>query len=171
MAFCFSVYSQDKLNKLSMNPVSLILASMNNFEFERGFADGKLGIAFYYGKTGNTTKAVNGYRIYASEQAISFNTYIKNVCKPAFWFGPRLSFTSSNIYDDKNPSNYATNIGTLGLSMSLGVQLVLGGLYISPYFAFGGAITNNLWGDAKYYGDLKESRFIINYGLKTGIAF
>ena len=147
------------------------MAGMNNLEYERGFAEGKIGIAFYYGKTGNTIKANNGYRINASEQSVALNAYIKNIGKPALWFGPKLSFISSDITDNNNPGNRATGIGTLGLSMSLGVQLVLGGLYISPYFSFGGALTNDLWGEAHYYGNLTPNRLIINYGLKTGIAF
>jgi hypothetical protein len=172
LSFCFYVYAQDKLNKLSTNPVSLIVANMNNFEFERGFSEGKLGVAFYYGKTGNVLKAVNGYKINASEEAVSFNIYLKNIGKPAFWFGPRLSFTSASISDEKYPTiNYANNIGTLGLCMSFGGQIVVGGLYLSPFFSLGGALTNNLWGEAKYYGNIKESHIIINYGLKTGIAF
>lgn len=154
-----------------MNPVSLIMAGMNNLEYERGFAEGKIGIAFYYGKTGNTIKANNGYRINASEQSVALHAYIKNIGKPALWFGPKLSFISSDITDNNNPGNRATGIGTLGLSMSLGVQLVLGGLYISPYFSFGGALTNDLWGEVHYYGNLTPNRLIINYGLKTGIAF
>lgn len=154
-----------------MDPVSLIVSGMNNFEFERGFSEGKFGVSFYYGKTGNSTRVVGGYKIYNTEQAVAFSYYFKNFDKSSFWLGPRLSFTSSTIVDDKNPSNYANNIGTLGLSASLGYQFALGSFHLSPFFAFGYALTDNLWGKAVYHGNLKSNPIIINYGLKTGIAF
>ena len=170
-SFCFSAFSQDRLNKVSINPVSLIGAGVNNFEYERGLAEGVLGISFYYGKTGNAIRPVNGYRINTSEQAIAFNVYLKNIGKPAFWFGPRISFASSDIVDDANTANYAYNIGTLGFGMGVGFQLVLGGFYLTPFANIGAAITNDLWGDLQLGGNLEPKTFLFNYGLKMGVAF
>jgi hypothetical protein len=169
--FCFSVFSQDRLNKVSFNPVSLIAAGLNNFEYERGLAEGKLGLAFYYGKTGNAIRPLNGYRINMSEQSLAFNIYVKNISRPAFWFGPRISFISSDIVDEDDPSNYAYNIGTLGLGLGVGFQLVAGGFYLTPFINIGGAITNDLWGELDYKGNLEPTRFLFSYGLKMGIAF
>ena len=58
-----------------------------NFEYERGFNDGKLGVSFFYGSTGNATREIEGYDLYASEQNVNVKFYNTNISQNSFWYG------------------------------------------------------------------------------------
>ena len=174
--------AQEKMNRLSINPIQLIGFNITNFEYERGFADGKLGVSFYYGNTGNTTRPIGGYNIYINEQNFSIKKYIRAISNSSFWYGGQISVASGSIrYDlpenatfadyDKYFDNGAYNIGTLGISGKFGYQFIIKSFYIDFYGGAGYAITNNLFRKAVYKGEIEETKFLLNYGLKLGIAF
>lgn len=72
-------FSQEKLNKISVNPIQLFGFNITNFEYERGFNDGKLGVSFFYGNTGNATRKVGDYNMNLSEQNVSVKGYLKPI--------------------------------------------------------------------------------------------
>lgn len=177
-------FSQEKLNKLSVNPIQLFGINLTNFEYERGFNDGKLGVSFYYGTTGDATRAVGDYKMYLTEQNVSIKRYLKSISNSSFWFGGQVSVASGRIvydydfdsdYDDKEYEKYvnnrATNIGTLGLTGKAGYQFVIGSFYLDFYGGLGYALTNNLFGNVEYKGDVEEEKILLIYGVKVGIAF
>ena len=177
-------FSQEKTNKLSMNPIQLFGFNITNFEYERGFNEGKLGVAFFYGNTGNATRAIGGYKMYLAEQNISIKGYLNSISKSSFWYGGQLSVASGDIiydYDfnseyneeerDKYFNNRAIDIGTLGVTGKVGYQLILGSFYLDFFGGLGYALTNDLFGDAEYSGEVEEVKLLLTYGIKTGIAF
>ena len=171
---CFSLqgFSQDKLNKLSVNPIQLFVFNITNLEYERGFCDGKLGVSFFYGGTGRTTRSIGRYRMYMTEQNISVKGYTRGINNNSFWYGGQLSVASSSIYSiSYNNYNSAGNVGTLGLTGKAGYQFVLKSFYLDFFGGLGYAITNDLFGKATYTGDVKETKLLLIYGIKTGIAF
>jgi hypothetical protein len=163
-------YSQEKLNKLSVNPVQLFYLNISNFEYERGFNEGKIGVSFYYGQTGSAIRNISGNRIYSTEQNVTLKQYSKSISKSSFWYGGQLSITSANIYS--NDFYYrATNIGTLGLTGKFGYQFIIKSFYLDFFGGLGYALTNDLFGDAAYAGNISETKLLLIAGIKTGIAF
>lgn len=185
LAFIISQgFAQEKLNKLSVNPIQLIGFDIMNVEYERGFIDGKLGVSFFYGRTGNATPTIGDYRVYVTEQNVSVKGYLRSISKSSFWYGGQVSVATANVYYDydsdkpydaaeyeKYQNNRATNIGTLGLTGKFGYQFILGSFYIDVYGGLGYAVTNNLFGNAVYKGDVKETNKLLIYGVKMGLAF
>jgi hypothetical protein len=55
-----SAFAQTGMNKLSINPIELIVYNHLNMEFERGFHNGRYGVSFYMGRTGNASRAAHG---------------------------------------------------------------------------------------------------------------
>lgn len=161
-------FSQEKLNKLSVNPIQLFGFNITNFEYERGFIDGKLGVSFYYGMTGMASRSIGGYSVYIAEQNISIKGYSRSIDNNSFWYGGQLSVASGSIWGDNGS---ATNVGTLGLSGKLGYQLIIKSFYLDFYGGLGYALTNNLFGDVSYSGGVSETKLLLIYGIKTGIAF
>jgi hypothetical protein len=169
--FTLNICAQEKMNKLSINPIQLIGYNRLNIDFERGLNKGKSGISFYLGRTGNSSRLIHGQYSYLSEQNAGFKHYVKAIDKSCFWYGALISVTSGNIYG-ANKIDSATNIGALGLLGSAGYQVLVRQFYINIYANFGYAITNDLFGSAKYSGDIgKPTDFLLTYGLKLGLAF
>jgi len=177
-------FAQEKLNKLSVNPIQLLGFDIMNIEYERGFIDGKLGVSFYYGRTGSATPTIGDYRFYVSEQNVTIKGYLRSISKSSFWYGGQVSVASANVYYDfdsskpfdqveyeKYQNNRATNIGTLGLTGKIGYQFIVRSFYIDVYGGLGYALTNNLFGNAVYKGDLEETNRLLIYGVKMGLAF
>ena len=163
-----AVYSQQKLNKLSVNPIQLLGYNRLNLEFEHGFNLGKSGISLYLGHTGNSTRKIHGQYSYLSEQNAGYKRYIKSIDKTCFWYGGLISVSSGNIYDE-NKTDSATNIGALGILGSGGYQILIKQLYLGIYLNFGYSITNDLFGTAYYSGDFKQpTNFLLTYGFKIG---
>lgn len=48
---------------------------------------------------------------------------------------------------------------------------MLNSFYLDLHVGLGYALTNDLFGDAEYSGDISESKLLIPYGIKMGIAF
>lgn len=166
-----TVYSQEKMNRIVVNPIQLFGYNRLNAEYERGFNQGKYGISFYLGRTGNSTRKVHGQYSYLSEQNVGFKRYTKFIDRSCFWYGGLLSVTSGDIFDE-NRIDSATNIGALGLLGSGGYQILIKHFYLSVYLNFGYAITNDLFGSAKYTGNFgRPTDFLLAYGLKLGMAF
>lgn len=161
-------YSQEKVNKLSVNPIQLFVYNIVNFEYERGFNDGKVGISFFYGATGRSTREIQGYRIYMTEQNASIKRYLKNISTNSFWYGGQLSVVSSSIY-----GNYgsASNIGTLGITGKLGYQFIIKSFYLDFFGGVGYALTTDLFGTSSFVGGVTEAKISPIIGIKTGIAF
>jgi hypothetical protein len=166
-----TVYSQEMMNKLSVNPIQILGYNRLNVEFERGFNQGKYGISFYIGHTGNSTRKIHGQYSYLSEQSVGYKRYAKRFDNSCFWYGGLLSVTSGNIFDE-NMIDSATNIGAFGLLGSGGYQILVKHFYLNLYLNFGYAITNDLFGSAKYTVNMgKPTDFLLTYGLKIGYAF
>ena len=55
------------MNKLSVNPIQLFGFNFTNFEYERGFNDGKIGVSFFYGISGIATTEIGDYDMCVSE--------------------------------------------------------------------------------------------------------
>lgn len=164
-------FSQEKLNKLSVNPLQLFGFNITNFEFERGFNDGKIGVSFFYGKTGSATRRIGGYDMYVTEQNTSIKAYTRTISQNSFWYGGQLSVASADIYDRNDFNNRATDIGTLAISGKTGYQFILKSFYLDFFGGLGYALTNNLFGEAMYSGDVYETKILLTWGIKTGIAF
>jgi hypothetical protein len=163
-------YSQDMRNKISVNPIQLIGYNILNSEYERGFNEGKTGVAFFIGRTGNATREYNDVVAYVSEQSVTYKLYSKTISESSFWFGPQLSVATGDLFNSRTDS-YAFDIGTLGISGKVGYQVIIKSFYLDPYVSVGYAITNDLFGNARYQGSFEESKVLLNYGLKMGIIF
>lgn len=167
----FSSFAQPKLNKVSVNPIQLFGNNRLNVEYERGFSEGKYGISFYIGRTGNASRNIRGQYSWLSEQNVGLKFYSKNMDKSSFWYGGMISVSSGNIYDE-NGVDQATNIGALGILATSGYQLILKLFYINPYVGAGYAISNDLFGSSQYTGDMaKPSNGLFVYGFRMGICF
>lgn len=166
-----NTYCQNKMNKISINPIQLFGYNRLNFEFERGFRDGKFGISIYYGQTGNSSRKIHGQYSYLSEQNIAIKIYNKESYKSCLWYGGMISVSSGNIFDE-NGIDKATNIGALGLLGITGYQIIFKSFYLTPYLGAGYALTNDLFGSAVYSGDIgKPTDWLLIYGIKTGFCF
>jgi hypothetical protein len=163
--------AQESLNKISVNPIQLIGYNRLNLEFERGFNNGKLGVSFYIGRTGNSTREVHGQLSWLSEENISVRYYTRRSDQRSLWFGGLLSVSSGDIYD-KNGVDKALNIGSLGIMATGGYQFFVQSFYLTPYLGVGHVITNDLFGTAEYYGNIgRPTGWLLTYGIKTGIVF
>ncbi len=173
MLTCLGIqgFSQEKLNKISVNPIQLFGYNITNLEYERGFNDGKIGVSFFYGTTGSATRRNGGYTMYVTEQNVNVKGYSNSISQNSFWYGGQLSVASANIYDFESWDNSATNIGTLGLTGKIGYQFILKSFYLDFFGGLGYALTNDLFGDAEYSGDVEEVNLLLTYGIKMGIAF
>jgi hypothetical protein len=167
----FSSFGQQKLNKLSVNPLQLFGYNRLNVEYERGFNAGKYGISFYMGRTGNASRKIHGQYSWLSEQNVALKFYYKSLDKSSFWYGGMVSVSSGNIYDE-NGVDQATNIGALGILATSGYQFIVKSFYINPYLGAGYSLTNDLFGSAQYAGDIsKPTNWLLTYGFKMGICF
>ncbi len=165
-------FSQEIRNKLSVNPGQLFVFSMTNFEYERGFNNGKLGVSFFLGTTNLTVRPIGGLIRTGTEQNFNLKFYSKSFSTSSFWYGGQLSVASGSIYEAGDFwNNRASGLGTVGISGKLGYQFLIQSFYLDFYGGVGYAITNNLFGQAQYIGRFTESRLLIPYGIKMGIAF
>ncbi len=164
-------FAQQRLNKLSVSPIQLFGYNRLNMEYERGLNDGKHGISFYMGRTGNASRQIHGQYSWLSEQNVAFKFYSKSLEKSSFWYGGMVSVSSGNIYDE-NGVDQATNIGALGILATSGYQFIVNSFYINPYLGAGYSLTNDLFGTAQYTGDIsKPTDWLLTYGFKMGICF
>lgn len=164
-----TAFAQERLNKVSHNPLQLFVFNLTNFEYERGFKDGSLGVALYYGRTGSTTREINGISFYGTEQNVTFKLYRNLIDNSGLWWGGRLAVASGNARDGNEGS--ATGIGTLSVSGMGGYQIIAGSFYLDFFAGLGFALTNDLFGRAHYSGSMKESRILIPFGVKVGFVF
>ena len=67
-----NTFAQQRLNKLSVNPIQLFGYNRLNMEYERGLNDGKYGLCFYLGQTGNSSRKIHGQYSWLSEQNVTF---------------------------------------------------------------------------------------------------
>jgi hypothetical protein len=167
----FQVFSQEMMNKLSINPIYLFAQNITNVEYERSLNEGKLGISIYLGWTGYTTREIFGYESYINEQSLSLKYYKNSFSSSSLWYGGQLSVISLNIYDSDDYNERATDIGILGLSGKLGYQFIIKSFYLDFGASIGYALTNNLFGEAYYSDNIKESKLLYGIQIKTGIAF
>lgn len=130
-----------------------------------------MGVSFFYGTTGNSTRVIDGITAYVTEQNVSIKSYSKSISKSSFWYGGQLSVASGSIYEEEGYNNRATGIGTLGLTGKLGYQFILKSFYLDFFGGIGYALTNDLFGSAEYSGNITENNLLLTYGIKTGIAF
>lgn len=164
-------FAQQRMNKLSVNPIQLFVYNRLNMEYERGLKDGKYGISFYLGQTGNSSRKIHGQYAWLSEQNVAFKVYSKSIEKSNFWYGGMVSVSSGNIVSE-NGLDKADNIGALGILGTTGYQFVAGSFYANLYACVGYAITNDLFGSATYTGNMeKPTDWLLTYGLKIGISF
>lgn len=164
-------FSQEKLHKFSVDPIKLIGFNMTNFEFERGFLDGKLGVSFYYGRTAGATRNIGDYTRYIVEQTVSIKGYLKTIGMNSFWYGGEILVSSGSVSHNENNKIGARNLGTFGFTTKMGYQFIIKSFYLDFYGGIGYALTNNLYGNVEYRGGYEEPQVLIVYGLKTGIAF
>ena len=166
-----NLFAQQKLNKLSVNPIQLFGYNRLNVEYERGFSEGKYGISLYMGCTGNSTRKIHGQYSWLSEQNAAIRFYSKSMDKSSFWYGGMVSVSSGNIYDE-NGIAQATNIGALGVQATSGYQFIIKSFYLNTYLGAGYSLTNDLLGSAEYSGDIAEpSNWLLTYGFKMGFCF
>jgi hypothetical protein len=164
-------FAQQKMNKLSVNPIQLFGYNRLNMEYERGFNAGKYGISFYMGRTGYASRKIHGQYSWLSEQNVALKFYSKSMDKSSFWYGGMVTVSSGNIYEE-NGVEQAINIGALGILASSGYQFIVNSFYINPYLGAGYSLTNDLFGSAKYTGDnAKPTNWLLTYGFKVGICF
>lgn len=159
------------MNKISINPIQIIGYNIANIEYERGFKNGKTGIAFYIGRTGLTTRSIDDYMFYTQEQNLSFKKYSNNINTSSFWYGLQLSVTSANIIHTEKFENRAYGIGTFGVTGKLGYQIIYNAFYTDIFAGLGAAITDDLFETAVYSGDIQPTPLFIIFGLKGGISF
>jgi hypothetical protein len=164
-------FSQEKLNKLSVNPIQLFGFNITNFEYERGFNEGKLGVSFFYGTSGMANRKTGDYDMYVSEQNVAVKGYLNNISQNSFWYGGQISVASASIYDTDDYDNRATDIGTLGITGKIWYQFIIKSFYLDFFGGLGYALTNDLFGQAIYNGNVEETKILYTYGIKTGIAF
>jgi hypothetical protein len=166
-----NTFAQQRLNKLSVNPIQLFGYNRLNMEYERGLSEGKYGLCFYLGQTGNSSRKIHGQYSWLSEQNVAFKVYSKNIEKSNFWYGGMVSVSSGNIVSE-NGVDKAGNIGALGVMGTSGYQFVAGSFYANLYLCLGYALTNDLFGSATYTGNIKKpTDWLFTYGLKIGISF
>ena len=166
-----NTFAQQRLNKLSVNPIQLFGYNRLNMEYERGLNDGKYGLCFYLGQTGNSSRKIHGQYSWLSEQNVAFKVYSKSIEKSNFWYGGMVSVSSGNIVSE-NGVDKAGNIGALGVMGTSGYQFVAGSFYANLYLCLGYALTNDLFGSATYTGNIKKpTDWLFTYGLKIGISF
>ena len=167
----FNLFAQQKLNKLSVNPIQLFGYNRLNIEYERGFIEGKFGIGFYLGSTGNSSRKIHGQYSKLSEQNFSIKFYPQKADKSGFSYGALVSIASGNVYDE-NGLDSATNIGTLGVFATGAYQFIYKSFYTNVYLNAGYALSNDLFGNAKYTGNIgKPTDWLLTYGLKIGLCF
>jgi hypothetical protein len=165
------VYSQDKMNKLSVSPIQLIGYNRLNIEFERGFNNGKYGCALYLGQTGNASRLIHNQYSTLSEQNVAFKFYGKSIDRSCFWYGGLVSVTSGNLYS-KDKTESSTNISSLGLQATGGYQFFIQSFYANLYVSSGYSVTNNLFGSATFNDNWDcPSHIILAYGIKAGFKF
>ena len=167
----FNVFSQEMKSKFSINPIQLSLSNAINFEYERSFNNGKLGVAFTFANNGATAGKMSETRMSLSEQSVTFKSYSNSFYESGWWYGGAMSVASGFIQDEDDFNNVAYNIGTLGVSGKVGHQIVIKSFYANVFGGIGYAITNDLFGEAVYNGDYSESNLLIPYGLNLGITF
>lgn len=167
----YFAYSQSNLNKLSVSPIQLIGYNRLNVEFERGFNEGRTGVAFYFGQTGNASRKIHNEFSTLSEQNATLKFYNKAIDKSCFWYGTSVSVSSGNLYSaDKADSTI--NIGALGVLGTGGYQFFVRSFYVNTYVSAGYSFTNNLFGSAVFDPDLgKPSNWLLAYGFKIGFKF
>jgi len=166
-----TTFAQQRLNKLSVNPIELLGYNRLNMEYERGLNKGKYGICFYLGQTGNSSRKIHGQYSSLSEQNVAFKVYSRSIERSTFWYGGMVTVASGNIYDE-NGIDQATNIGALGILATSGYQFIVKSFYINPYLGAGYSLTNDLFGSAQYTGDIsKPTNWLLTYGFKMGICF
>lgn len=163
--------AQEKMNKVSVNPLQLFVFNIGNVEYERGFRGGKLGVSFYYGRTGNTTRTFRGLRTFVTEQQVSIKHYPGTIAASGLWYGGQVSVASGNVYSPDVYNDRAYDIGTLGLTGKFGYQYIHKSFYLDFFGGVGYALTNNLFGKATYLGGVSEAKILFTYGIKTGIVF
>jgi hypothetical protein len=166
-----NLFAQQKLNKLSVNPIQLFGYNRLNMEYERGFSEGKYGICFYMGRTGYASRQIHGQYSWLSEQNVALKLYSKSMDKSSFWYGGMVFVSSGNIYDE-NGIDQAINIGAMGILATSGYQVIIKSFYLNPYIGAGYSLTNDLFGSTQYTGDIaKPSKWLLTYGLKLGFCF
>lgn len=164
-----SAFSQGKMNKLSVNPIQLFASNVTNFEYERGFADGKFGLSFLYARTGLSTREVLDNKISMTEQSVTAKYYHAKMYQSSLWFGTEMAVINQSIYNIDSDSRALIEV--LGISGKIGFQYIYKSLYIDIYGGIGIAATDNLFGNAYYTGDLSKSILLLQLGLKFGIIF
>jgi hypothetical protein len=174
LLFCMltiAAYPQARMNKISVNPIQLLGYNRLNIEYERGFSDGKYGIALYIGSTGNASRKIHNEYSRLSEQQVAFRWYANRLDNPCFWLGGMLSVTSGSIISD-NKNNCLENMGALGLLCTGGYQFFLRSFYFNLYTAAGYSVTNNLFGSAQLTGTMNNpTDWLFAYGVKMGYVF
>jgi len=165
--------SNERLNKVSFNPIQLFGFNILNAEYERGFSDGKLGVSFYMGRSGMFGAESAGYQIFVSHQKVGIKYYTRNIQRNSLWLGGQLSAASGYVYgiEGNNSDDEALVNGTLGVIGKIGYQLVLGSFLIDLHAGAGYALTNNLYGESYYSGGIGESNLLLDFGINTGIVF
>lgn len=162
--------AQDKKNKISVNLPQLFVFNITNIEYERSFNEGKLGIAFFYGRTGNTTIEINNKQVYFVEQNVSVKRYLKSFSERSFWYGGQLSVASADVFSSDD-SGETLNQGTLGVFGTLGYQFIIKSFYVDAFAGLGYALTNDLFGNVSYSGNESDTKLLGTFGLKMGVAF
>lgn len=164
-------FAQEKKSKFSVDPYQLGLLNVLNFEYERSFNDGELGVAFYYGNSGNVPGKLGDTRMNFSEQSIALKKYAKSFSTNSFWSGIQLSVTSGLVNEIDHYSGETWDVGTLGLSAKVGYQVIVKSFYLDVHAGLGYAITNKLFGEIYSYDEVSEERLLTPYGIKMGIIF
>jgi len=153
--------------KFGFNPLQLALFNLQNFEIEKGF-ENNFSFGFFYAHSGFAASELGGYSIYGAEQSVYLKKYFSGFNESTFWIGGKTGIASANVWGDNGS---AFNIGTFSINFISGYQLTIGSFYIDPFGSFGIAITNNLFGDNEFNGDVEETIFIPGYGVKFGMLF
>jgi len=166
-----NTFAQQKMNKISINPIQLFGYNRLNVEYERGFSEGKYGISLYMGQSGNASRKIHGQYSWLSEQNVALKFYSKSMDKSSFWYGGMVSVSSGDIFDE-NGVDQATSIGALGILATSGYQFIIKSFYLNPYMGAGYSLTNDLFGSASYTGNIeKPTDWLFTYGIKIGITF
>lgn len=164
-------YAQNKLNKLSLNPIELLGYNRLNVEFERGFRQGKMGISLYIGHTGVASRKIHDEFSQLSEESVAVRFFTKAMDKSSYWYGAMISVSSGNI-TSADGLDRASNIGALGILGVTGYQFMIRSFFIDPFIGVGYAVTNDLFGSAEYTGDIgRPTDWLLTYGFKIGFCF
>jgi hypothetical protein len=175
LLFCgvyFQGFSQEKFNKLSVNPVQCFIGHIYNLEYERGFKleNTDYGFSFLIGRTGFQPRIIDGYKINMAEFNLSYKMYTESFNKSSFWYSGQISVISTKI-DDLKSVQRVSNIGTLGISAKEGYQLFWKSCYVDFNMNLMYVITHNLFGIGIYEDNVKNSKWIFRLGFRTGIIF